>query len=95
MIKKVIVKYDEIGKPVAVLELKDFTDEKLKAFLKECEVNEQAQLARVKAKEKTIAEEKEALQVQFSNVKSLVLYLLGEKELTTDEISKALESVGK
>ena len=48
MVKKCLVKYDELGKPIELVELKEFTDPKvLKEFKEKCELNKAQYLLRL------------------------------------------------
>ena len=77
MVKKCIVQYDELGNPVALIELKEFTDVKsFKDFEKLCKDNAaKSKAARINA-EKQAAEEKKAAEDKIRGLEDNVIFLI-------------------
>ena len=88
MVKKCIVKYDEQGKPIELIELKEFSDVKtLKDFEELCKKNKMDFLKRKNESELKAAVEKENLmkKIEFLENKCEaallgIAYLLGIKD---------------
>ena len=98
MIKKYIIKYDELGKPIEIVELKEFTDTRsLEEFKRTWDANKSNYLKRLKEKaeneqkekEKT-AEKIETLQKEKESLKLVISHILGYKELSEEEIKEVL-----
>lgn len=98
MVKKCIVKYDEKGKPIELLELKEFTDPSvLKSFKEKCEENKLAYIQRQAEKDKNERLEKQKtesdinqLKDNITSLKSVISHILGYLELNEDEIKSIL-----
>lgn len=98
MIKKCIIKYDELGKPIEIVELKEFTDPRsLEDFKRTCDANKSNYLKRLKEKAENEQKEKEkvnakieTLQKEKESLKLVVSHILGYKELNEEEIKKVL-----
>ena len=77
MFKRCIVKLDELNKPVALIEVKEFTDEKsLKDFKELCNKNAMEQLERKMKTDKKVEEEKAALNEQIKGLTENVTFLI-------------------
>ena len=102
MIKKCIAKYDELGKPIEIIELKDFNDpQTLKAFKEKCDANKVEYLKRQdeKAKKEQLYKEKVAqdinsLQEEIVCLKLVISHILGYEEFAEDYIRKVLDIPG-
>lgn len=98
MVKKCIVKYDEKGKPIELLELKEFTDPSvLRSFKEKCEENKLAYIQRQAEKDKNERLEKaktesdiNQLKDEITSLKSVISHILGYLELNEDEIKSIL-----
>lgn len=98
MVKRYVVKYDELGKPIEIVEIKEFTDPAvLKSFKEKCEENKAALLEREKERESAALEEKktvlsyiENLHKEIADLKSVIRHLLGYTELDEIEIKDLL-----
>lgn len=98
MVKKCIVKYDEKGKPIELLELKEFTDPSvLRSFKEKCEENKLAYIQRQAEKDKNERLEKaktesdiNQLKDDITSLKSVISHILGYLELNEDEIKSIL-----
>lgn len=98
MVKKCIVKYDEKGKPIELLELKEFTDPSvLRSFKEKCEENKLAYIQRQAEKDKNERLEKaktesdiNQLKDEVASLKSVISHILGYLELKEDEIKSIL-----
>lgn len=98
MVKKCIVKYDEKGKPIELLELKEFTDPSvLRSFKEKCEENKLAYIQRQDEKDKNERLEKaktesdiNQLKDDITSLKSVISHILGYLELNEDEIKSIL-----
>lgn len=98
MVKKCIVKYDEKGKPIELLELKEFTDPSvLRSFNEKCEENKLAYIQRQAEKDKNERFEKaktesdiNQLKDEVASLKSVISHILGYLELNEDEIKSIL-----
>ena len=98
MVKKCIVKYDEKGKPIELLELKEFTDPSvLRSFKEKCEENKLAYIQRQAEKDKNERLEKaktesdiNQLKDDVTSLKSVISHILGYLELNEDEIKSIL-----
>lgn len=98
MVKKCIVKYDEKGKPIELLELKEFTDPSvLRSFKEKCEENKLAYIQRQAEKDKNERLEKaktesdiNQLKDDVASLKSVISHILGYLELNEDEIKSIL-----
>lgn len=104
MLKKVIVEYDELNKPIRIIELKEFTNTKdLLDFQKLCETNRKALEQRKAEKLEQERLEKErllnrVLQLENENVslKGEIAYLKGEVddlELDTTELQEQVNDI--
>ena len=70
MVKKCIVKYDEKGKPIELLELKEFTDPSvLRSFKEKCEENKLAYIQRQAEKDKNERLEKAKTESDINQLK--------------------------
>lgn len=98
MVKKCIVKSDDLGKPIEVIELKEFHDPKvLKEYKEKCELNKAEYLKRLQEKAENERLEKQrvdneikSLHDEIKSLKSVVSHILGYLELEEDEIKEIL-----
>ena len=98
MIKKCIIKYDELGKPIEIVELKEFTDTRsLEEFKRTCDTNKSKYLKRLKEKaeieqkeKERTAEKIETLQKEKESLKLVISHILGYRELNEEEIKEVL-----
>lgn len=98
MIKKCVVKYDELGKPIEVVEIKDFNDpQTLKLFKEKCDANKVEYLKRQEEIRRKAQEEKDLVQLQIKSLgneisllKSVISHILGYEELSEVEICQIL-----
>lgn len=98
MVKKCIVKYDDLGKPIELVELKDFTDPKvLSDFKEKCELNKKEYHKRLKEKaenerleKQRVDDEIKSLQNEVLSLKSVISHILGYAELEEEEIKSIL-----
>lgn len=98
MIKKCIIKYDELDKPIEIVELKEFTDTRsLEDFKRTCDANKSNYLKRLKAKVENDQKEKEkvandikSLQEENNSLKMVISHILGYDELEEDELKRIL-----
>lgn len=98
MIKKCIVKYDELDKPIEIVELKEFTDPRsLEDFKRTCDANKSNYLKRLKVKAENDQKEKEkvandikSLQEENNSLKMVISHILGYDELEEDELKRIL-----
>ena len=96
--KKVVVKYDELGKPIELVDVKEFVDpSSLKDFQLECEKNKLAYEQRLNEKAEKELIEKAKLYGEITNLKleilllkSVISHILGIAELTEEEINRIL-----
>lgn len=103
MVKKCIVKYDEKGKPIELLELKEFTDPSvLRSFKEKCEENKLAYIQRQAEKDKNERLEKAKLngeilllKDEIKLLKSVLKHILGYEELDEDSIASILGIEGE
>lgn len=99
MIKKCIVKYDELGKPIGLLELKEFSSmQELADFKKKCESNNLEYKLRLDEKSQKELLEKQKMWQRIENLdkkieglKQVIWHLLGNRELSEEEIKMFLE----
>ena len=94
MVKKCIVQYDELGKPIGIIEVKEFNDIKsFKDFEKICEENHKA-LEERRAKEEADFQEKKAKAIaDLNNLKKGIVaamkgisYILGYNDYSPEEV---------
>lgn len=93
MVKKCIVEHDELGNPINLIEVKEFTDAKsVKDFLELCKKNSEAMAQRQKLikeeEEKKKAEARKAqdeLVIKVSNLWLAVKHILGIEEVKNVE----------
>ena len=98
MVKKVLVKYDELGKPIELVELKEFTDPSaLKAYKQQCDANKVEYNKRLAEKEQNAKTEITNVYCEILDVrreikllKSVILHVLGYAELTDEQLSEIL-----
>lgn len=98
MVKKVLVRYDELGKPIELVELKEFHDPSvLKQFKEQCDSNKREYLGRLQEKAQNEQLEKQelenrlnALQNEIASLKSVISHVLGYVELTDDQLAEIL-----
>ena len=77
MVKKCIVKYDELGNPIALIEIKEFNDIKsFKDFENRCKENAYKELGRRINAEKQAAEEKKAAEEKIKGLENNVIFLI-------------------
>ena len=103
MVKKCIVKYDEKGNPIELVELKEFTDPLvLKSFKEKCEENKAEYNKRLREKaEKEQAEKAQLngeillLKDEIKLLKSVLKHILGYEELDEDSIASILGIEGE
>ena len=99
MIKKYVVQYDDLGKPIEIVEVKEFAKlDELKNFQEKCKVNKVAYEQRVSEKEQKLATEKQnlldrvdLLEKENKCLKSVISHILGYNELGEEEIKEILE----
>ncbi len=99
MIKKCIVLYDELGKPIEVVELKEFTDPRvLSEFKKECEKNKLAKVQREELEKKEQQENElflekqiKLLKIENLHIRELLTHLFGYKDIEEERIQILLE----
>lgn len=94
MVKKCIVQFDELGKPINIIDIKEFNDvESFKNFKKLCEENHKSFVQR-RAKEEAEFQKKKAEAIkELEYLKKGVIaamkgisYLLGYDDYTPEEI---------
>lgn len=98
MKKQCIVKYDDLEKPIELLEVKEFIDpQTLNNFKEKCVENKKAYLKRLEEKAEKERLEKEEVHKEIQDLydenkslKSVILHLLGYKELDENEIKEIL-----
>ena len=98
MVKKCIVKYDDLEKPIEIVELKEFSDSKvLSDFREQCLVNKKDYLKRLKEKAENELKEKEkvandikSLREENESLKKVISHILGYEELEEDELKQVL-----
>ena len=98
MKKLCIVKYDELEKPIELVEVKEFTDVKvLDDFKEKCAVNKQEYKKRLAEKQENERKEKQrvddeikSLHDENKSLKRVVSHLLGNEELTEEEIAEIM-----
>lgn len=98
MIKKCVVKYDELGKPIELVEIKEFTDPRvLEEFKRTCDTNKSNYLKRLKEKAEIEQKEKEkvandikSLQEENNSLKMVISHILGYDELEEDKLKQIL-----
>ena len=98
MVKRYVVKYDELGKPIEIVEIKEFTDPAvLKSFKEKCEENKAALLEREKERESKKLEEKkevlsyiENLHKEIADLKLVICHLFGFAEFDESTIKEIL-----
>ena len=98
MIKKCIVKYDDLEKPIEVVEVKEFADVKvLEDFKAKCLINKQAYKQRLQEKaenerleKQKVADDINALQNEIIALKSVISHLFGYAELEEEQIKETL-----
>ena len=98
MIKKCIVKYDDLEKPIELVELKEFSDIKvLEDFKAKCLINKQEYKQRLREKaenelleKQKVANDINALQNEVLALKSVISHLLGFAELDEEQIKEIL-----
>lgn len=98
MNKKCIIRYDELGKPIEIVELKEFTDTRTLAdFKSECDTNKSNYLKRLKEKAENDQKEKEktaddikSLQEENKSLKRAISHILGYDEVDEDELKNIL-----
>ena len=101
MVKKCIVQHDELGKPIGIVEITEFTDNKsFKDFEKLCDENHKAYVKRMFENELRIKAEKEKFKTEFQNVKDCIAaalngiaYLLGIGKLSEEEIEASFKAL--
>lgn len=98
MVKKCIVKYDDLEKPVEIVELKEFSDPKvLSDFREQCLVNKKDYLKRLEDAAKQKEEERKQLnrrldqiEESIAKLRKLAKHLLGYEELSEEELQELL-----
>lgn len=98
MVKKVLVRYDELGKPIELVELKEFHDPSvLKQFKENCDFNKREYLGRLQEKAQNEQLEKQelenrlnALQNEIASLKSVISHILGYEELADEQLYEIL-----
>ena len=98
MVKKCIVKYDELGKPIELIELKEFNDPKvLGDFKEQCLVNKKDYLKRLEDAAKEKEQEKKQLDDRLNKIDEniaklfkIAKHLLGYEELSEEELQELL-----
>ena len=98
MKKLCIVKYDELEKPIELVEVKEFTNVKvLEDFKHQCAINKQEHEQRLAEKQENERKEKqrvddeiETLQKEKESLKLVISHILGYRELNEKEIKKVL-----
>lgn len=98
MKKLCIVKYDELEKPIELVEVKEFSDIKeLTIFRDNCLFNKKEYNKRLQEKAENERLEKQkvdneikSLQNEIKSLKSVISHLLGNTELTEEQIAKIL-----
>lgn len=99
MIKKCIVQYDELEKPIGLIELKEFSSTpELRQFLENCEKNKLLYKQRLENKAEKERVEKDLFNKRLSKLeseneflKSVLCHILGYNELDERELGKLLE----
>ena len=99
MLKKCIVKYDELGKPIELLELKEFNNPQvLSNFKAECDTNKAEYLKRQQEINDNKELEKEnllkkinSLEKEISSLKSVVSMLCGYISLEEEQVKEILK----
>ena len=97
MLKRYVVKYDDLGKPIEIVEIKEFTDSNvLRQFREKCEENKVKYLERQKEAAEREKQEKELKEREVAKLKQdifvlkdLVKYLLGYVELEDMNVYKS------
>lgn len=98
MVKKCIVKFDDLEKPIELIELKEFSDVKvLEDFKAKCLVNKQEYKKRLQEKaekerleKKRVDDEIKSLHDENKSLKKVISHLLGNKELSEEEIAEIM-----
>ena len=98
MKKLCIVNYDELEKPIGLVEVKEFNDiQVLKNFEEKCSINKQAYKKRLQEKSENERLEKQklddeikSLHTEIKSLKKVISHLLGNKELTEEEIAEIM-----
>ena len=98
MIRKCIIQYDELGKPIGLIEIKDFSNAELKQFQELCEKNKKEHDERLANKAEKERVEKKLFNERLSKLeseneflKSVLCHILGYEELDERELGKLLE----
>lgn len=101
MIKKCIVEFDELHKPINVIEIKDFrnaTD--FQNFVKTCNLNREQAKIRYEEQLAREKEEKENILTNLNNaarnidcLKTIIKALLGKCDLACEDIDNILEEI--
>ena len=99
MVKKCVVKYDELGKPIEIVELKEFSDPRvLSEFKKKCEENKFAKIKREELKKKEQQENElflekqiKLLKIENLHIRELLAHLFGYKDMEEERIQVLLE----
>ena len=97
MLKRYVVKYDDLGQPIEIVEIKEFTDSNvLRQFREKCEENKVKYLERQKEAAECAKQEKELKEQEVAKLKQdifvlkdLVKYLLGYVELEDMSVYKS------
>ena len=103
MLKKCVVKYDDLGKPIELVELKEFTDPQvLRLFKDKCETNKADYQKRLKEKAEDEQNEKAKLngeilllKDEIKLLKSVLKHILGYEEIDEDSIASILGIEGE
>lgn len=77
MVKKCIVEYDELGNPIGLIDLKEFTsNESLKDFRELCKRNREEYLKRKADSERKANEEKMILASQIGGLENNIIFVI-------------------
>ena len=98
MIKKYVVQYDDLGKPIEIVEVKEFTKlDELRNFQEKCKANKVVYEQRVSENTQKLATEKQnlldrvdLLEKENKCLKSVISHILGYNELGEEEIKEIL-----
>ena len=98
MIKKCVIKYDELGKPIELVELKEFNDPRvLSEFKESCLVNKKDYLKRLEDVAKQKEEKEKQLYHRIENLEKglekallLIKHSLGYEELSEEQLKELL-----
>lgn len=101
MVKKCIIKFDELENPIELIEVKEFNDGlKLKEYKALCAANKEEFLKKKAEAERKAQEEKQALKSQVESLEKNVIFLikavkkiLGVK--TNEEIEAMLKEINQ